>query len=300
MKPVFAQPGYTESDAEALLASRQFVYAECYTIIPLTGDVMRFTSAPYNVNVVPLDGTSDGPVPFKANAVTIEGMKYKTSVGTNVDEQQVKFGYTQGNLMWQGILTLPQAAQLGRLDGAKVRRDRFFAPAWGAPWVFGMSMFGGRVSSLTDVGVLTATISVKSDMVLFEVQSPRALWIAQCVHSFGDTGCGINAESLVENVTVGAGSTAILINWSGITSSFAMGVVVLEGSDSVDRTRTILQVTPGVSASLIYPLDFVPAEGTPIKFYPNCQRIYANCLWGSDKAEHFMGFPYIPVSEVAY
>jgi hypothetical protein len=300
VKPVYPQPGFTEDDAVALLASRQFVYAECYTIIPLVGDVMRFTSAPVNVNVVPLDGSTTGKVPFQARAVTIEGMKYKTSVGTEVDEQQVKFGYTKGNLMWQGTLTLPQAAQLGRLDGARVRRDRLFAPAWGQPWVFGMSMFGGRVSSLTDVGVLSATVSVKSDMVLFSVQSPRALWIAQCVHSFGDSGCGIVAETLVENVTVGAGSTASVINWSGITAGFAMGVVELEGSDSVDRTRTILSVNDGVSAKLIYPLDFVPPEGTPIKFYPNCQRLYSGCFWGADKADHFMGFPYIPVSEVAY
>lgn len=300
MKPVHAQPGYTTGDAEALLASRQFVYADCYTIIPMIGDVMRWTAAPINVNAVPLDGTTSGPVPFYAHAITIEGMKYKTSVGTDVDEQQVKLGYTRDNKLWQGILTLPQAAQLGRLDGAKVRRDRFFAPAWGAPWVFGMSMFGGRASSLTEVGVLTATLSVKSDMVLFAVQSPRALWIAQCVHSFGDTGCGINPEDFMQNVLVEAGSTASIINWAGITGSFAMGVVILEGSDSVDRTRTILRVTPGVSAKLIYPLDFTPAAGTPIKFYPNCQRIFANCLWGVDKANHFMGFPYIPVSEVAY
>lgn len=307
MKPILLQGSYTADDATALLASKSFIYAECYTITPLTGDPMRFTNAAEDVNVTPTDGSTTGIVPFYARQVTLSGLKYKTSVGTDVDEQQLKIGYTPGSLNWQGILTFPQAAQLGRLDGAVIRRDRYFAPTWGAPWVFGTVMFAGRVSTLTQVGALSSTISVKSDMVLLNVQAPRALWLAQCIHSWGDTGCGITVSEYTENVTVGSGATTTVIPWSGITSAFVMGKIIIEGSDNVNRQRTILSVNAGVSATLIYPLDFVPAAGTPVSFYPNCQRLYANCYWGvkgggtdAIAAEHFMGFPWIPVSETAY
>lgn len=299
MRTVYPQPGYTEADLHALLATRQFVYADVFTFIPKVGDDLTYTNSQRDVTVVPIVG---GParVTYFANKVLLTGLRFKTGIGVEVDEQNVEIAYGSG-LDYQAYMTWPEALKQGRLDGANVRRDRFFAADWGSPWIAGCKMFTGKVSSLDSVGRLSATINVKSDLVLLNQQMPKDLFQPICKHTWADAGCGVDRALHVVQTTVGGPTpTRTFLPWAGATDAFNMGTTYIESSDSVTRIRTILRVDVGVGVHLIYPLDFDPIVGADVSYYPNCRRLFANCgLYHADPEEHFLGFPFVPVAETA-
>lgn len=55
--------------------------ADCFTIVLATGLTMNFTNVDQDVIFA---GTT-----FQANAVLIDGLKYKSAVGLEVDKQQI-------------------------------------------------------------------------------------------------------------------------------------------------------------------------------------------------------------------
>lgn len=301
MRPITPQPGYVEQDLHDLLATKQFIFAECFTIIPLAGSPLLYTSAQQDTTVVPVGG-GPGRVTYKAKEVLITGLRYQTGIGVEVDQQSVDISYGDG-LLWQAALTFSQALRLGRMDGATIQRDRFFAPEWAGQyteWIAGVPMFTGLSSTLDKVGSISAKINVKSSLVLLDVEMPRDLWQPQCKHTWGDVGCGLNQGTFVVQTTVPAGSTRTTILFPAATIEFAMGKVHIEGQDNVTRVRTILSVVAGVSVDVIYPLDFDPQTGQDVAFYPNCRREYARCgLYHIDPEQSFLGFPFVPVVETA-
>lgn len=302
MRTVYPQPGFVESDLQDLLDTRQFIYAECFTITPIVGSPLRYTNAQKDVTVVPVGG---GParVTYKAADLLITGLRYKTGIGIEVDEQNVTLAYDGSNeTAYQAALSWPQALLQGRLDGATIQRDRFFAARWGSPWVAGTPMFKGLVSNMTKVGRQSAELSVKSNLVLLNIQMPKDLWQPQCKNRWGDqAGCVLDRTAFQVNTTVGGPSpTRTWLPWAGATSSFEMGTARIASTDAVTRIRTILKVEPGVGVHLIYPLDFDPVIGTDVAYQPNCRRLFENCGdYHASPEEVFIGFPHVPVAETA-
>ena len=143
MRDIFPQPGYVAGDTDTVLLSGQFVFAECFTITPLVGSPMYFTTAQQDVTVVPVSG-GPGRITYSARALTINGLKLKTSRGSAVDEQEITIGYAN-DALYQNYTPWPVALKNGLLDGAYIRRDRYVAASWGSPWVGGMAMFLGKV-----------------------------------------------------------------------------------------------------------------------------------------------------------
>ena len=298
MRPIKPQVGYTEADVEGALASRQFVFADCYTVIPKTGAVLRFTSAQQNVDVLPVDG--DVPVRYEPRKVLISGLLVRTNLGVEVDQQEVTLDYSSG-VNYQNQLTWPQALLLGRLDGARIRRDRFIAKGWGQPWLGGMPMFKGLVSSLNAVGRQSATVNVKAELVLLDTQMPRDLFEPQCGWTWGDTSCGVNQNSFSVIGTVSGSPTRTVLPWTGATDEFSLGKIFMSNGDSTIRVRTISRVADG-KLFLAYPLDFDPVPGNLFTAFPNCKRMKDNCvLYHGDPGwkSKFKGFPFIPVAETA-
>lgn len=300
MRTVYPQPGHTEAELHALLATRQFVYADCFTITPLQGAPMRFTTAQQDMSVVPV-GEVDRQTYF-ANKVSIKGLKSQIGIGVEVDEQQVDVTYGSGNL-WQETIPFPKALLLGRADGAVIRRDRFVAARWDnwgyADWVGGAPMFTGEVAHLSMVGRMSATLNVKSALVKLNTKMPRDLWQPQCKNTWGDPICGLDQNAFaVSDVTL-SGTTRSVIKTTACNDSFAMGKVHIESTDNVTRVRTILKAS-ATEVHLIFPLDFTPADGTDFVAYPNCRRLFENCGdYHPDPEEAFIGFPYVPVAETA-
>lgn len=300
MRPVYPQPGFVEADLHALLATRQFVYADCVTITPLVGPPMRYTMAQKSVNVVPVGEVSRQT--YKADEVHFAGLRTKTGIGVEVDEQTLDITYSGANL-WQSHLTYPQALRLGRLDGGSIRRDRYFAASWnnGNPeFIAGVPMFTGKVSTCTMVGRMSASLSVKSDLVLLNVQMPRDLFIPTCKNTWGDgAGCDLVQDDFAVQSVTGAGTTRAVIQTTAYNDTFSQGKLHIEGSDSVTRIRTILKATT-TYLELILPLDFLPDDGTNIVAYPNCRRLFENCGdYHATPTEKFIGFPFVPVAETA-
>lgn len=300
MRKVYPQPGYTEADLTAILETGQFTYADCYTFIPKVGSVMRYTNYQNRVSVVPV-GESVG-AHYDAGKVIIKGLRVKMARGVEVDEQQLEMHFDE-NALFQGLLGWPQALLQGRLDGARVMRDRYFAAAPGEPWVAGVKWFAGLVSTLTTVGRQDATVNVKADLVLLNVQMPRDLWEANCKNTWGDPICGVNQADWAVSHACGVGSTRSFLAWTGADATYALGKVHIDNGDGVTRVRTISRAD-STGLYLSYPLDFTPTTSLIFTAYPGCSRTM-DTTYGCPKyhpsnwRNFFKGFPYVPVAETA-
>lgn len=305
MRPITPQPGHTEQEVIDAMESGQFVYADCYTFEPLIGDKLRYTTSQRRVSVVPLDDIQRRH--YEANQVIITGLRVHNNLGVEVDQQSISIDYVQAPI-YQGYLTWPQALMTGRLDGAKVRRDRYIATNWSftespTEWLGGFPMFVGLVSSLDRVGRQSATINVKSNLILLNTQMPQFLWEGSCKNTWGDAICGVNQNSWAVNDVVGANPTRSILPWAAGSDHYNQGKVYIENNDSVTRIRTISRYDDG-KIWLSYPLDFDPVAGQAFTAYPGCPRnmdpTYGCPKYhGGNWQEKFKGFPFVPVAETA-
>ena len=307
MRPITAQPGFTEADVEAVMDSGQFVFADCFTFIPKVGSPLRYTNAQQDVSVVPVGYLMRET--YQSRLINIQGLRVKINLGVEVDEQQVQVDYP-ATMVYQAALTWAQALLQGRLDGGRIRRDRYIAARWGdgggdkTVWLGGFPMFKGLVSTLDKVGRQSATVNVKSDLILLNKQMPDSLWEAQCKNTWGDHACGVDQSLWAVTGTIGASPTRSVIPWTGAVSDYNGGKIHISNSDDVTRVRTISRVSGG-SLYLSYPLDFDPVAGMEFTAYPNCGRtsdptfgcpkFHGDPAWRSK----YKGFPFVPVAETA-
>lgn len=300
MRPVFAQPGHTEAEVHALLATREFVYADCYTVVPKVGGPLRWTTAQRQIQLFPID-TPLVLKEFSARDVKVSGLTMKSTMGVEVDEQSIHLDFdseaTYYNMSW------PQAIKTGRLDGSTILRERYFAAHWGqagqpTDWVGGCKMFMGRFSTVDKIGRSFAEIKIKSDMILFNMKMPRDLFQPGCNNTFGDPRCKFDRNTLRVDSNVGAGSDQTKIFCPAVVDRMRLGTVWFEDMMDVTYIRTIKDVVAGSYFTLAYPLEFVPPEGMVIKLFPGCPRTYEACQ-SYDNTENFIGFPFLPVAETA-
>lgn len=297
MRTITAQPGYTATQVEDLIATGQFTYADCFTIVPKSGDEMRYTNYQKDVTVIPIDGLTLQT--FTGNKVIIKGLRAKSSLGSEVDQQQLQIDYPD-DLLYQAQLSWAKAFLYGRLDGARVKRDRYIAEAPGQPWMGGFPMYRGLVANLSSVGRQSATMNVKSDLILLDVQMPRDLWEANCKNTWGDVNCGVDQEAWAVIGTVSGSPTRTFIPWASSSSEYSLGKILIANGDSTTRVRTISRAD-GTGLYLTYPLDFDPVPGLQFTAYPGCNRTKDRCptFHPTDWEQFFKGFPFIPVAETA-
>ncbi len=307
MRTVTPQPGYTESQVLAVINSGQFVYADCYTISPIVGDKLRYTNTQQDMSVVSVGGV-DRHIYVGSRVLVISGLLVKSSVGVEVDQQVVTLSYPNTDI-YQASLSWPQALLQGRLDGATISRDRYFAetygdgPAGNTNWMGGCPMFRGLVSTLSTVGRQSATVNVKSNLIWLNRQAPSKLWDSNCTNVWGDLACGVvQADWAVEGF-VETGSTRSVINWSSSSTDYNQGKVHISNGDDVTRVRTVARAD-ATHLYLAYPLDFDPADGLHFTAYPGCSRTddaTTGCpkYHGVDWPTKFKGAPFIPVAETA-
>ena len=299
MRPIFPQPGHTEQDLHDLLQGRRFIYVDCFTIRAKDGSVLRYSTAQRDVRVIPVDDPDAVlPVTYTSNQVKVSGLKTVIGIGVEVDEQDLQLDYSPS----QEYMGQPFSAAIrrGRLDGAIIRRDRYFARKWGTGWIAGTPMFVGRMSSVDRVGRSAATIKVKSHLVLLNMNMPRKLFQPQCNWTLFDPGCGLDRDDYTQLGQIDAQSTSSMVYVSGIQGieNFKYGVMQIQDGDAFTEIRTIKNVG-GNFFELSYPLDFVPSAGTPFSCYPGCIRTYERC--GDYNNRHrFQAFEFVPQAETAY
>lgn len=220
-------------------------YAECFTLTLQTGDVFRYT----NLDVpVWLNGLY-----YAANAVRVEGLKFKQSVGAQVDEQSITLIYGPKD----SIYGIPwgQAIRQHVLDGAVLQRDRAFfdpvsgwppAPLTGAVAMGSVTLFKGRVTTINSFGRTTATVNVKSGLVLLDIDFPRNVWQAACLHTLYDAGCGLSKIQYQSLRTVAAGGTYTTIP---VTATCGAGAAFTVGLGSSGNVQAVTITDGGADYS---------------------------------------------------
>lgn len=280
-----------------LLDSREpFVYADCYTFTLRDGTKLRYTNAQYAIDFIPYGEVN--PARFEAKKVLIDGMKFKSSIGIDVDEQDCKMYVAPGQTI-NGVDFLT-AVRRGVLDKAILYRERLYMSDWGQPVKGGVVMFIGRVSTLDPAGDTTVMMKVKSETVTLDENMPRNYFQMECKHTLFDGGCTLNKAAFAVAGLAGAGSTSIQINWASATAdTYDLGTVTMESGANVGQKRTIRR-SDGSSLLLVTPFEYPVAENDAFKAYPGCDLQYDTCLNKFSNQDNFRGFPYVPTPERAY
>ena len=265
-------------------------FADCFTFTLATGTVLTYTNVDQPVVYNGFTFLADGPL--------VQGLKYRASVGLEVDKQQITIAARPTDLI-SGSPFL-NALRDGAFDGAIVQRDRVFMSALGSPPVGGVTLFHGRVSTIDDVGRTSATITVASDLVVLDYDMPRNLYSPTCLHTLYDSGCGLVAATYATNGTAGAGSNAGLINFSGALSVHAQGKIIFASGLNANVAATVKSVVAGVSLRLMYPLPDPPSPGDAFTVYAGCDHTRATCQFRFNNLANFRGFPFVPPPQIAY
>lgn len=294
------QPGFSLGDCNAVLAGKQMVTAECFTITPTEGAIVRLTNMQEDVSIVAWNDVARHT--YSARQAVISGLKMHSSIGIEVDDQDIEINWQEGSL-FQSWKTWPVSLLYGRLDGALLSRDIAFKPSFDDDWVGVTRLFTGGDIELDSVGRTTAKLKVNSGLARLGIQMPQYVFGIKCRVPFGGFLCGIDLDALGVLGTVGVGATQTTIPWTGAGSQYAFGKLHITNGDSVTRVRTILSAD-STHLYLKYPLDFVPEATLEFSAFPGCSHLSTGAngcstYWGSDWPKHFAGTPFTPVVETA-
>jgi uncharacterized phage protein (TIGR02218 family) len=265
-------------------------FADCFTFTLATGVILAYASVDQPVVYNGVTFLADGPL--------VQGLKYRGSVGLEVDKQQITIAARPSDLV-NGSPFL-NALRDGAFDGATVQRDRVFMTALGTTPIGGVTLFHGRVSTIDNVGRTSATITVASDLVVLDYDMPRNLYSATCLHVLYDSGCLLTASSFATSSTAGSGSTATAINFSGASATHVQGKLIFTSGANAEIQATVRSAVPGTSLTLMYPLPAAPAIGDAFTVYQGCDHTQATCKAKFNNLIHFRGFPYVPPPQIAY
>jgi uncharacterized phage protein (TIGR02218 family) len=264
-------------------------FAECFTFTTAIGAVYIWTNVDYPI-------TYNSQI-FLASGPLVQGLKYKASVGLEVDKQQITIAARPTDLI-NGAPFLV-ALRDGAFDGAAVQRDRVFLTAPNGSVVGGVTMFKGRISTVDHVGRTSAVLTVATDLVILDYDMPRNLFSPTCVHTLYDAGCGVIRGTYAVNGTAGASSTATTVNFSGALASHAQGAIVFSSGLNANVRATVKSVVVGSALNLVYPLPFAPATGDAFTVYAGCDHTQNTCNGRFSNIANFRGFPFVPPPAMA-
>jgi hypothetical protein len=291
------------SDAlEAFLASpaaKTMVMADVITFY-LSGGIdetfrLRWTTAQTDISEYPLDGDVIRRT-WTARDVIITGLRAKASIGTNVDEQDLTFNFAPATLI-RGV-PATQAILQGMLDGAQVRRDRFYYGDWAQATQGGMPKFYGLVGPFTAAGRMDVTVKCKSMMGLLSQMMPRHLAKPGCANTVYDPGCGLDFDAHAVHTTVGAGATPSSIPLAAASPDYAASRAFFEDEGLAGLWRGV-KSSDGVGITLYEPLPSAPVAGTHVTVWPGCDRTKLGGCTRLGNTGRFRGFEHVPQAQTA-
>jgi uncharacterized phage protein (TIGR02218 family) len=236
---------------------------------------------------------------FLANSVLVDGLKYKAAVGLDVDQQQITVAARAIDTVSGGAPFL-QALRDGSFDGCEIERDRvFFSDRIGGTAIGAVTLFKGRLGTVDQIGRTSARLTVNSDLVLLDIDMPRNLYQPTCLHTLYDSGCTLVKNAFGTNDTVGAGSTASVINWSGAAVAYQQGSITFTSGVNAGVTANVNSVVASTSLSLGYPPQSPPNAGDAFTVYQGCDHTPGTCQSKFSNLANFRGFPYVPPPQMA-
>ena len=265
-------------------------FADCFTFITTTSTQYAWTNVDYDVQFNGFTFLSNGPL--------VSGLKYKGSIGLEVDKQQITVAARPTDIINGSPFLI--ALRDGAFDGAPVYRDRVFLTCPMGSVVGGVRLFQGRVSTVDNVGRTQATLTVASDLVVLDYDMPKNLFSPTCLHVLYDAGCGIIRGTFSVDGTVGPGSNSNTINFSGARAGDVQGSLVFTSGANANVRSTVKSVAVGSAYNLMYPLPFAPAPGDTFNVAFGCDHTQATCQGKFNNLPNFRGFPYVPPPQLAY
>jgi len=236
---------------------------------------------------------------YLGNSILVDGLKYKAAVGLEVDQQQITVAARSTDTITSGAPFL-QALRDGSFDGAEIVRYRvFFSDRIGGTAIGSVLLFKGRLGVVDEIGRTSAKLTVNSDLVLLDIDMPHNVYQPTCLHTLYDSGCTLVKNAFGSNGSVGAGSTASLINWSGASANFQQGSITFTSGVNAGATATVGSVVGGTSMTLLYPLESPPAVGDAFTVYYGCDHTPGTCQSKFSNRANFRGFPYVPPPQMA-
>ena len=169
-------------DAARQASDAPVAFAECFTFITATGTVYTWTSVDYNVVFNGFTFNASGPL--------VSGLKYKGSVGLEVDKQQITIAARPTDPDWPSAFPY-RSSGWGVRWSTSLPRSRLSNWSGVALVIGGVRLFQGRISTVDNVGRTQATLTVASDLVILDYDMPRNLFSPTCLHVLYDAGCGI-------------------------------------------------------------------------------------------------------------
>jgi uncharacterized phage protein (TIGR02218 family) len=263
--------------------------ADCYTLTLRSGTILTYTNADVSIA---LNGFT-----YAANAVLIDGLTFKCAIGLDVDEQHITIAARPTDTI--GGVPFLVAMHHGILDGCMVQRERAFLTSWSAAPLGSVVLFKGRVTSVDSIGRTSADVTVASDLILLATNMPRNFYQPTCAHTLYDSGCGLVKGAYGTAGSVGVGTSATSIAWSGASATFAQGTLLFTSGILSGTSVGIKSVASGTMA-LAYPLSAVPAVGDGFTAYQGCDHTSATCKSKFNNLANFRGFPFVPPPTTAY
>ena len=285
-----------------LQENTEHLFADTYQIDLINGTSYYYTTA---TNSWTLGVTVSPPITYQARQVLFSGVKLRQTDSLDIDEQELKIAYKPGATI--AGQTWFQAMNTGILDGARITRGRAFFRQWGQQPVGGqvITLFYGYVASVLQAGASLATVQVKSDLNLLDMDIPRNLWGPTCIWVFGTTnpdgsGCKVNRNLYAQHGIVGSSPSFSKIPWAHTDAGnyFAQGTVQFETGANVGSRRTI-QYSDSTQLVVTYPWNNPVAAGDQFVAYPGCDRKQSTCSSKYNNLPNFRGFPYVPPPETA-
>ena len=275
-------------------ADATLIMADAFTFTLRAGSVLCYTNADVTF------GFTSNSVNYTAlaNSVLVDGLKYKASVGLEVDQQKITIAAL-------AVYTIPggapflQALVGGAFDGCEIVRYRvFFSDRIGGTVIGAVMLFKGRVGPVEQIGRASAQITVNSDLVLLDNDMPRNGYQPTCLHTLYDDGCTLSKATFSSSGTVAAGSSVSIIYWSGANANFQQGTITFTSGVNGGATATVGSAAAG-QLTLIYPLENAPAAGDTFTVAYGCDHTPATCTAKFNNFANFRGFPYVPPPQMA-
>lgn len=274
----------------ALLASRQFVMADTYTLTMVNGVVSRIGSGDHAV----VHGGNQFPCSIQAKRSEIAWR-----LGIEVDTSEITL-YPSATDLVSGY-SWYRAASLGLLDAMEVLIERVYAAVWRYPVttaVGAVHLFSGRLAGL-DGGMSTGlALSVNSDLERLNTMMPRNLYQPGCLHTLFNAGCGLVRSEWTTAGTVGSGATTRVVPVPGTGKAdgyFDQGVLTMAGG----LIRRTIKKWADDTATLIVPLHDAPDEDDAVSLIAGCDKTRATCENKFSNLANHRAFPFVPAPEAS-
>jgi uncharacterized phage protein (TIGR02218 family) len=236
---------------------------------------------------------------YLGNSILVDGLKYKASIGFEVDQQQITVAARSTDTIASGAPFL-QALRDHSFDFCQIQRQRiFFSDEIGGTAIGAVLLFVGQLGVINEIGRTSAKLTVNSLLVLLDIDMPRNVYQPTCLHTLYDSGCTLSKNAFGTNGTIGAGSSINTFNWTGASLDYRQGTITFMSGANAGVSATVGSVVAGVSLSLMYPLQSAPAPGDAFTAYYGCDHTPGTCLNKFNNLANFRGFPFVPPPQMA-